>query len=110
MLPAIAAVLSLSPEWFAASRTAPSKSPGRAVKAEPLAVAALDPSALDLEADDPLVGMTEDEVALVVLGAMGVVAVDDARGVEDLPVVGQAVAQGGEDLALRLALEVFLEQ
>jgi hypothetical protein len=73
-------------------------------------VTALDPAALDLERDDPLLRVREHEVALVVLRAGGVVAQDHARGVEDLPFVGEAVAQGGEHLPLPRALELLLEQ
>jgi hypothetical protein len=72
-------------------------------------MAALDPAALDLEADDPLVGMAEDEIALVGLGAGDIVAVHDARRVIGLPLLGQAVAHGLEHPPLGPALELLLE-
>jgi len=91
-------------------RVAHTLAPTAASKPVPLPVAALDPATLDLERDDPLLGMGEHEVALVVLRAGGVVAKDHARGVEDLPLVREAVAQGGEHLPLPRALELLLEQ
>lgn len=75
-----------------------------------LPVPTLDPSALDLEADDPSLGVTQDEVTLVVPCALGVVAVDHARRVKDRPFVGELVTQRLEDLALGVALEVLVEK
>jgi hypothetical protein len=82
--------LELAPQLVAmidrlGERVAHALGPTAASKPVPLPVAALDPAALDLERDDPLLGMGEHEVALVVLRAGGVVAKDHARGVEDLP-------------------------
>ena len=91
-------------------RVAHTLAPTAASKPVPLPVAALDPATLDLERDDPLLRVREHEVALVVLRAGGMVAKDDARGVEDLPLVREAVAQCGEHLPLPRALELLLEQ
>ena len=55
-------------------------------------VLALQAAALDLEADDPAIGMTQNEVTLVVARALRVVAVDHARRVKDRPLVGELVA------------------
>ena len=73
-------------------------------------VLAFDPSALDLETDDPPLGVTQDEVTLVIARSLGVVAVDDARRVKDRPLVRELVTQSLEDLALGGALEILVEQ
>jgi len=64
---------------------------------EPLAVPALDAAALDLEADDRLLGLREDEVDLPVTRAEAAILGDPGDRVEDLPIVGKVVAQEGED-------------
>ena len=74
------------------------------------AVLALQAAALDLQADDPAIGMTQNEVALVVTRPLGMIAVDHAGRVKHRPLVGELIAQGLEHLALGLALEVLLEE
>jgi hypothetical protein len=54
---------------------------------EPLPVPALQPAALDFEADDRPVGMAEHEVALVIARAFRMVPEDQARGMEHGPLV-----------------------
>jgi len=77
---------------------------------EPLAVLALDPPALDLEAEDRLLRVGEDEVDLALGRALGVVARHPADGVEDVPGVLEAVAQRLEHARLAPALDVGREQ
>src|SRR3954468_9958729 len=57
------------------------------LNARPLAVPALDAGALDLHADDPLLGMRQHEVDLAVARALGRVALDPGNRVECVPVV-----------------------
>ncbi|HVL95933.1 MAG TPA: hypothetical protein VM266_08740 [Solirubrobacteraceae bacterium] len=64
----------------------------------PRPVPALEPAALDLQADDAALGVAQHEVALVVERALRVVAQDEARRVEDAPVVAEAGAQRVEHL------------
>jgi len=62
-------------------------------------VATLDPAALHLQAEHALLGVGEHEVDLPELSAVGGVAGDPARGVEDVPVVGEIGFEAIEDLA-----------
>ena len=68
--------------------------------------AALGAVALRLETDDPALGVTHDEVTLVIAHSLGVGAVDHARRVKDRPLVGEMVTQSLEDLALGVALQI----
>ena len=77
---------------------------------EPLAVPALEPAALDLEADDRRADPGEHEVDLAVVRALGVVARHPADGVECLPRVVEAVAERVEDPLLAFALDLGLDQ
>ncbi len=78
--------------------------------AMPLAVSALEIATLDLDADDPVLGMGDDEVDLPVLGARARVTPHPADRVKHLPLVAEPVAQRVEDLDLAEALDVVLEQ
>ena len=76
----------------------------------PLTVLAVDPATLDLETEERLTGPTQDEVDLAVTSALDRIAVDPARRVEDLPLVGQPVAERLKDLPLRVRLDVGIEE
>src|SRR6478672_3048422 len=80
--------------------------PSAALDAEPRAVVALDPAALDLERDDPLVRVAEDEVGLVVVRTVSTVTDDHAGGMEDLPLLGKLGAERIEGLDFSLGLDV----
>lgn len=54
--------------------------------------------------------MAEDEVDLAVKRAFDGVSVDPTRGVEDLPLLGEAVPQRLEDLRLGAALDVLIQE
>ena len=76
--------------------------PAAGLEPEPLASGLLDPAALDLQAEDSVLGMGHDEVRLPHPRAVLALGDQKGRGVEDVPRVVQLITSHREQVALRL--------
>ena len=77
---------------------------------QPLAVAALQITALDLQANDPVVGMGEHEVDLTVARTLSRIASHPADRMEHLPGIVKPALERVEDLCLTRALDIVVQQ